>query len=99
MSGRTRPRPSRATSFGLQSVTGHFIAASWSNRVRHVRDDLPAERGTLAHGGQGTQERRRPTVSTAARYAYANGWSSLPPVSDRAKYLFRIARILQEALA
>src|SRR5205814_1521660 len=31
----------------------------------------------------------------AARGAYENGWSSLPG-SERAKYLFRIARILQE---
>ncbi len=31
----------------------------------------------------------------AAREAYANGWSELPG-SERAKYLFRIARILQE---
>jgi aldehyde dehydrogenase (NAD+) len=31
----------------------------------------------------------------AAREAYANGWSSTAP-SERAKYLFRIARILQE---
>jgi aldehyde dehydrogenase (NAD+) len=31
----------------------------------------------------------------AAREAFENGWSALPP-SERAKYLFRIARILQE---
>jgi aldehyde dehydrogenase (NAD+) len=31
----------------------------------------------------------------SARYAFANGWSDLSP-SERAKYLFRIARILQE---
>ncbi|HWN21765.1 MAG TPA: aldehyde dehydrogenase family protein, partial [Gaiellaceae bacterium] len=31
----------------------------------------------------------------AARGAYENGWSALPP-SERAKYLFRIARIIQE---
>ena len=31
----------------------------------------------------------------AAREAFANGWSELAP-SERAKYLFRIARILQE---
>ncbi|MGZ5860205.1 MAG: aldehyde dehydrogenase family protein, partial [Croceibacterium sp.] len=31
----------------------------------------------------------------AARDAFANGWSSLPG-SERAKYLFRIARLLQE---
>jgi aldehyde dehydrogenase (NAD+) len=32
---------------------------------------------------------------TAARDAFTNGWSDLAP-SERAKYLFRIARILQE---
>jgi aldehyde dehydrogenase (NAD+) len=32
---------------------------------------------------------------TAARAAFENGWSGLAP-SERAKYLFRIARILQE---
>ncbi|MEX2613686.1 MAG: aldehyde dehydrogenase family protein [Gaiellaceae bacterium] len=32
---------------------------------------------------------------TAARAAFENGWSELAP-SERAKYLFRIARILQE---
>ena len=32
---------------------------------------------------------------TAARDAFENGWSELP-ASERAKYLFRIARILQE---
>ena len=32
---------------------------------------------------------------TAARAAFENGWSALAP-SERAKYLFRIARILQE---
>src|SRR5205807_4734978 len=31
----------------------------------------------------------------AARDAFANGWSNLRP-SERAKYLFRIARLLQE---
>ena len=31
----------------------------------------------------------------AARDAFENGWSALPG-SERAKYLFRIARILQE---
>ena len=31
----------------------------------------------------------------AARDAYTNGWSELAP-SERAKYLFRIARLLQE---
>jgi aldehyde dehydrogenase (NAD+) len=31
----------------------------------------------------------------SARKAFANGWSTLRP-NERAKYLFRIARLLQE---
>jgi aldehyde dehydrogenase (NAD+) len=44
--------------------------------------------------GQGTEADVDRAVA-AARAAYADGWSSLPG-SERAKYLFRIARLLQE---
>ena len=44
--------------------------------------------------GQGTPADVERAVD-AARGAFADGWSSLPG-SERAKYLFRIARILQE---
>jgi aldehyde dehydrogenase (NAD+) len=45
----------------------------------------------IAHAGKEDVDR----AVRAARDAYENGWSDLPP-SERAKYLFRIARILQE---
>src|SRR5213078_2465951 len=48
----------------------------------------------LAVIGQGTPADVDRAVG-AARAAFADGWSSLPG-SDRAKYHFRIARILQE---
>ena len=48
----------------------------------------------LAAIGQGTAEDVDAAVA-AARAAFSNGWSALPG-SERAKYLFRIARILQE---
>ncbi len=48
----------------------------------------------LATVGQGTPGDVDRAVA-AARAAYSDGWSSLPG-SERAKYLFRIARLLQE---
>ena len=44
--------------------------------------------------GQATPDEVHAAVA-AARAAYENGWSEIAP-SERAKYLFRIARILQE---
>src|SRR5204863_2706614 len=54
----------------------------------------PRDEEPLAQIGQGTQEDVDRAVA-AARDAFANGWSALPG-SERAKYLFRIARVLQE---
>jgi aldehyde dehydrogenase (NAD+) len=54
----------------------------------------PASEEPLAEVGQATPEEVGTAVG-AAREAYENGWSALPG-SERAKYLFRIARILQE---
>src|SRR3989442_6010409 len=54
----------------------------------------PASEETLAAIGQGTEQDVDRAV-VAAREAFTNGWAALPG-SERAKYLFRIARILQE---
>ena len=54
----------------------------------------PSAEEVLATVAQGSVE-DVDTAVAAARAAYSNGWSSLPG-SERAKYLFRIARILQE---
>jgi acyl-CoA reductase-like NAD-dependent aldehyde dehydrogenase len=54
----------------------------------------PATEEQLAEVSQAGPEDVDAAV-VAAREAYVNGWSDLRP-SERAKYLFRIARILQE---
>jgi aldehyde dehydrogenase (NAD+) len=54
----------------------------------------PATEEPLAEVAQAGEEDVAAAVA-AARDAYANGWSDISP-SERAKYLFRIARILQE---
>ena len=59
-----------------------------------VPDRVPRHRGAARGGRAGGPEDVSLAVA-AARDAYANGWSGLAP-SERAKYLFRIARILQE---
>ena len=54
----------------------------------------PSSEETLAQVAQASPQDVGLAVK-AARGAYEDGWSKLPP-SERAKYLFRIARILQE---
>ena len=54
----------------------------------------PATEEPLAEVAQGGREDVDAAV-TAARGAFENGWSEIRP-AERAKYLFRIARILQE---
>src|SRR4029079_80011 len=54
----------------------------------------PASEEPLAEIGQATPEEVEGAIASA-RQAFENGWSALPG-SERAKYLFRIARILQE---
>ena len=94
-SGRTRRRPSRATSSRCASATASSSAASGSSRARASasRRSRRADEEPLAEVAQAGPEDVELAVA-AAREAFAP-WSALPG-SERAKYLFRIARILQE---
>ncbi|MFJ8438316.1 aldehyde dehydrogenase family protein [Kitasatospora griseola] len=78
-----------ATSYG-HFIGGRFVDSSGSEALKTVN---PATEQVLAEFAQGTEEDVDRAVA-AARKAFA-GWSSLPG-SERAKYLFRIARIVQE---
>src|SRR5499427_6259410 len=73
---------------------GHFVGGEWLEPAETYETIAPRDEEALAAVGQGTAADVGSAV-TAAREAYADGWSSLPG-SERAKYLFRIARILQE---
>jgi aldehyde dehydrogenase (NAD+) len=78
----------------LRERYGHFIGGEWLEPVETYTTIDPASEESLAEVGQATEDEVRLAVE-AAREAFENGWSTLPG-SERAKYLFRIARILQE---
>jgi aldehyde dehydrogenase (NAD+) len=78
----------------LRERYGHFVGGEWLEPQETYTTIDPASEETLADVGQATEAEVKLAVE-AAREAFANGWSALPG-SERAKYLFRIARILQE---
>jgi len=78
----------------LRERYGHFVGGEWLEPKETYTTIDPASEEPLAEVGQATEEEVHLAVS-AAREAFENGWSNLPG-SERAKYLFRIARILQE---
>jgi aldehyde dehydrogenase (NAD+) len=78
----------------LRERYGHFVGGEWIEPKETYTTIDPASEEPLAEVGQATDEEVQLAVG-AAREAYDNGWSALAG-SERAKYLFRIARILQE---
>ena len=88
------PAPESRDVVRIADRYGHFIGGEWLEATETYETISPATEETLAVVGQGTAADVDRAVD-AARAAFANGWSSLPG-SERAKYLFRIARLLQE---
>jgi aldehyde dehydrogenase (NAD+) len=78
----------------LRDRYGLFVGGEWLEPTETYTTIDPAREESLAEVGQATDEEVQLAVKTA-RNAFENGWSSLPG-SERAKYLYRIARILQE---
>jgi aldehyde dehydrogenase (NAD+) len=78
----------------LRERYGLFVGGEWLEPKETYTTIEPASEEPLAEVGQATEKEVGLAVS-AAREAFENGWSALPG-SERAKYLFRIARILQE---
>jgi aldehyde dehydrogenase (NAD+) len=78
----------------LRERYGHFVGGEWLEPAETYTTIDPASEEPLAEVGQATEEEVQLAVRTAQE-AFENGWSALPG-SERAKYLFRIARILQE---
>src|SRR5581483_5793629 len=88
------PAPESRDIVHLRERYGHFIGGEWIEAAETYETISPASEEPLAAVGQATPEEVDRAVA-AARTAFADGWSALPG-SERAKYLFRIARILQE---
>ncbi len=88
------PAPEARDIVTLREQYGHFVGGEWLEPKETYTTISPATEEPLAEVGQATPEEVAAAVD-AARAAYDNGWSEIAP-SERAKYLFRIARILQE---
>jgi len=78
----------------LRERYGHFVGGEWLEPKESYTTIDPSSEEPLAEIGQATEQEVELAVE-AARDAFENGWSSLPG-SERAKYLFRVARLLQE---
>jgi aldehyde dehydrogenase (NAD+) len=88
------PAPESRDIVRIEQRYGHFVGGEWLEPRETYPTVAPASEEPLAEVGQATPEEVRAAVA-AAREAFSNGWSALPG-SERAKYLFRIARVLQE---
>jgi aldehyde dehydrogenase (NAD+) len=88
------PAPESTDVVTLRERYGLFIGGTWIEPSESYETISPRDEQTLATVGQATEADVDLAVG-AARSAFSNGWSELPG-SERAKYLFRIARILQE---
>jgi aldehyde dehydrogenase (NAD+) len=88
------PAPESRDIVTLRERYGLFIGGEWIEPTETYETIAPRDEETLATIGQATEEEVDRAV-TAARSAFSNGWSELSG-AERAKYLFRIARILQE---
>ena len=88
------PAPESRDVVHLRDRYGLFIGGHWVDASQTYETISPATEEPLAVIGQASVADVDRAV-VAARTAFADGWSSLPG-SERAKYLFRIARILQE---
>ena len=88
------PAPEARDLVQLRDRYGLFIGGEWIEPKETYETIDPSTEETLAQVGQATPEEINLAVQ-AAREAFENGWSTISP-TERAKYLFRIARILQE---
>jgi aldehyde dehydrogenase (NAD+) len=78
----------------LRKQYGLFVGGEWLEPKESYTTIDPSSEEPLAEVGQATEAEVKLAVRSA-RDAYENGWSALAG-SERAKYLFRIARLLQE---
>ncbi|MFN2627914.1 MAG: aldehyde dehydrogenase family protein [Gaiellaceae bacterium] len=88
------PAPESRDIVRLEERYGHFVGGEFVRPTETYTTISPSSEEKLAQVGQATPA-EVDTAVAAARAAFENGWSGLAP-SERAKYLFRIARILQE---
>jgi aldehyde dehydrogenase (NAD+) len=88
------PAPEARDIVQLQPRYGLYVGGDWLEPAETYTTIDPSSEEPLAEIGQASPADVAKAVG-AARDAFENGWSDAAP-SERAKYLYRIARILQE---
>jgi aldehyde dehydrogenase (NAD+) len=88
------PAPESQEIVTIDERYGLFVGGRWLEPSETYTTINPATEEPLAEIAQATEADVDLAVE-AARDAFQNGWSGIHP-AERAKYLFRIARILQE---
>src|SRR5206468_3076453 len=87
------PAPESTDIVRLQERYELFIGGEWAKAKEHFTTISPRDESPLAQIGQASVA--DVTTAVAAAREASKAWAKLPG-SERAKYLFRIARILQE---
>jgi len=90
------PAPESSDFVEIREQYQHYIDGSFSvpAKKRYFKSINPATEEVLAEFAEGTSEDVDKAVK-AARKAYDKVWSKLPP-RERGKYIYRIARMIQE---
>ncbi|HEU5363471.1 MAG TPA: aldehyde dehydrogenase family protein, partial [Gaiellaceae bacterium] len=87
------PAPESTDIVRLQERYGLYVGGEWLEAAEHYETLAPRDEAPLAEVGQASTDDVRNAVGVAREAAAS--WAALPG-SERAKYLFRIARILAE---
>ncbi|NNM31347.1 MAG: aldehyde dehydrogenase family protein, partial [Akkermansiaceae bacterium] len=88
------PAPESTDHISLQDSYGLFIGGEWVKSRKRFQTTNPATEEVLAEVGEAGKGDVHRAV-TAARDAFEGGWGDMPG-RERGKYLFRLARLLQE---
>lgn len=88
------PAPESTDHANLKARYGHYIDGKWLEEGTPFTTTNPATEQPIAEVYAASDEIVDKAVK-AARRAYTNVWSKMPG-SERAKYLYRIARCIQE---
>ena len=79
----------------LEDAYGLYVGGAWRDAAEGYTTISPADEEPLAQVGQASAADVDAAVDGGARTRSRTSWSGLRP-AERAKYLFRIARLLQE---
>jgi len=94
ISGSYAPAPESTDHFEIKSQYDLFIDGKWVKPKRRFKTINPATDEVIAEVGEASQKEVDLAVK-AARKAYEGEWGQLSG-AERGKYLFRIARLIQE---